>query len=179
MNEYVYYLIVIVISYIFNVFIHELGHYIFGMLTGYKLIEFKVMFLCIYRDGIKFCPDFKSYCTMYNKKENAYILYNLGGIIINLISLLVVIFLYNYYPSRILVLNIGVIVWSLLTNILPYKYTDIYITLYLLKNLEYRADYFEYLYTLDAVTYSQPIIYNYSGNKNIFTAAIREMIEKD
>lgn len=85
----------IVIMY-FQIIIHESGHLVFGLLSGYKFSSFRIGSFLIQngRDGL----EFKKYkisgtagqCIMevpeYNDGNFKYKLYNMGGVLMNLIT---------------------------------------------------------------------------------------------
>ncbi|MBQ8498086.1 MAG: hypothetical protein IJ489_11625 [Clostridia bacterium] len=76
----------------FMVVTHEAGHLIFGLLTGYKFISFRIFSLMLLRENGKFkirkhkVPGTAGQCLMAPpQKKNGrypYVLYNLGGILV-------------------------------------------------------------------------------------------------
>lgn len=84
------------LSYFVHILIHELGHLVFGLVTGYSFVSFRVGSFTIIKENGKFkrkkfhLPGTGGQCLMappdYSKKSSAYILYNLGGVLLNLIA---------------------------------------------------------------------------------------------
>jgi len=75
-----------------GVLIHELGHLVFGLLTGYKFLSFRLYSMIWFKEGgrIRFKLS-KSFllgqCLMEpvkDYKQSGFVLYNLGGVIGNL-----------------------------------------------------------------------------------------------
>lgn len=82
------------VSFIIHIVVHELGHLVFGLLTGYKFSSFRIGSLMLIKteDKLKFCKyslaGTGGQCLLMppkNHKKKPYILYNLGGIFFNLI----------------------------------------------------------------------------------------------
>lgn len=83
-------------AFITQVIIHEAGHLIFGLISGYEFISFRVGSITIVKDQGKFkLKKFKikgtgGQCLMMPKTNNYeeinYVLYNLGGILMNFIA---------------------------------------------------------------------------------------------
>lgn len=86
---------VFIIIFMLQIILHEAGHLIFGLLSGYKFVSFRIGSITIIREDKKF--KFKKFkikgtagqCLMMPKTENyeelKYISYNLGGVLINFI----------------------------------------------------------------------------------------------
>ena len=87
--------LVFLIGYILHIFIHEGGHLIFGLLSGYEFVSFRVGSFVLIREDGKFrfkrynIPGTAGQCLMMppEKKEGSFpfILYNLGGALTNII----------------------------------------------------------------------------------------------
>ena len=88
------YLILVLVMFIHTT-MHELGHMIFGLLTGYEFVSFRVgSFLLIKKDNRL---QFKKYSLMgtggqclmsypeYRKDNFPFVLYNMGGVIMNIL----------------------------------------------------------------------------------------------
>lgn len=89
-------ILIIIFSAYLNLIIHELGHFIFGKLTGYNLISFRIGSFSLVRNGEKIelkrytIPGTEGQCLMDPPdldENNDYpvILYNFGGSLMNII----------------------------------------------------------------------------------------------
>ena len=82
-------------AYFLHILIHELGHLLFGLLTGYSFVSFRVGSLTIIKEDGRYkrkkfhLPGTGGQCLMappdYSEKSFPYIIYNLGGVLLNLI----------------------------------------------------------------------------------------------
>lgn len=83
--------IAIFIMYILQILIHETGHLIFGLLTGYRFLSFRIFNVVIIKEKDRlvikkyFFPGSVGQCIM-QPKTNSYFLHISGGIILNLLS---------------------------------------------------------------------------------------------
>ncbi len=77
-----------------HTFIHELGHLLFGVMTGYKFSSFRIGSVMLIKSGekLKLCKyklaGTGGQCLLAppeNKEKKPYIMYNLGGIFLNII----------------------------------------------------------------------------------------------
>ena len=99
-----------IITFMIHVILHEGGHLIFGLLSGYKFVSFRVGNLTLVKEDDKFAiKKFKiagtaGQCLMMpgsdNYKECSYVLYNLGGIIMNLITSILCFVIYTFIPTN-------------------------------------------------------------------------------
>ncbi len=81
----------IFVAFVLNTFFHELGHLIFGFLTGYRFISFRLFHVMLTREDSKLVfqkyslPGTLGQCLMapppYRGGTFPFMLYNLGGII--------------------------------------------------------------------------------------------------
>ena len=88
-------LFIFLIGYIIHVLIHELGHLIFGLLSGYKFVSFRVGSFTIVREEGEFkvkrfnIPGTGGQCLMMPpEKEDGkfpFVIFNMGGVFLNLI----------------------------------------------------------------------------------------------
>ncbi|MDO5411629.1 MAG: M50 family metallopeptidase [Lachnospiraceae bacterium] len=79
----------------FQIVVHEAGHLVFGLLTGYRFCSFRIGSLMWIKDenGIRFCryslAGTGGQCLMeppaWNEEKTPCVLYNLGGPVMNLI----------------------------------------------------------------------------------------------
>lgn len=92
----------IFVAIVVNTFFHELGHLIFGLLTGYRFLSFRIFsFMLIRENGVlnfkkRAMPGTLGQCLMappsYQGGNYPFMLYNLGGILFGgIISLVLVI----------------------------------------------------------------------------------------
>lgn len=103
-------LIIFFITFFIHIILHEGGHLIFGLLSGYEFISFRVGSLTLVKEDNKFSiKKFKiagtgGQCLMMpktnNYKECPYILYNLGGVIINLLVTILSFIIYINFPEN-------------------------------------------------------------------------------
>lgn len=94
MLETIFLILVIVFSAILQIIIHEAGHLVFGLMTGYRFISFTVLSFRIYKNGDKLSIGKSSVtgaggqCVMSPAFEESgnipYFWYNAGGVIFNL-----------------------------------------------------------------------------------------------
>lgn len=106
-------LLAIFVAYNLNVIIHEGGHLLFGLMTGYKFSSFRIWsFMLVKQNGKIKLRRFKlmgtgGQCLMtppeHNKKSGL-ILFNLGGVLLNFVALTLSITMYLLLP-RILFLS--------------------------------------------------------------------------
>lgn len=132
-------LLIFFVCYMLQIFMHEIGHLIFGLLTGYSFVSFRVgQLTLIKKDGqFKFTqinlPGTGGQCLMdpppYNDGNFPFLLYNLGGIMINLV--LAAIFLLLPNESFPFLFNAFFVSFGLagilaeITNALPIKISGI------------------------------------------------------
>lgn len=92
--------LMIIVSMYGQTIIHEAGHLLFGLLTGYKFVSFRIgSFILIKEDKFKIkryaIKGTAGQCLMdppnYEKEKFPYVLYNLGGGLLNLIISFIVI----------------------------------------------------------------------------------------
>lgn len=114
---------------------HELGHLLFGLKAKLKFISFNILGFSIYLDNNKLkikkyprMPRIKGYCdmiTMDNRKydKKSIKLYYMGGIIFNLISIVIssvlMLLIKNVYFNLVNILNIGINMYFALYNSIP------------------------------------------------------------
>ena len=117
--------------------IHELGHLIFGLMTGYSYVSYRVGSLTLVRQDGKFklkkydIPGTLGQCLMMPPEikdgKFPFVLYNLGGSILNfLVSILCILILIysdtvDYPMNMFLLMFIFIGIFLGLTNIVPLK----------------------------------------------------------
>ena len=92
---FIFALAIAFVSLYIHLILHEAGHLIFGLLSGYDFVSFRIGSLILVKEEGRY--KFKRYslagtggqCLMsppdYNDGNYPYVLYNLGGIIVNMI----------------------------------------------------------------------------------------------
>ena len=88
--------LIVMISLIVHLFVHEAGHLVFGLLTGYRFLSFRVGSLMLMKDGDRLRLKLFSIagtggqCIMippsWREQGFPYALYNLGGALMNVIA---------------------------------------------------------------------------------------------
>lgn len=123
------------IIYFISIILHEVGHLIFGLNAKLTFISFNILSFtfCIENNRLKIkkeakIPGVLGYCNMTTEKnkkynKNSIKLYYMGGIIFNiilvLISIALIIFTNNIYLILIYILNIGNNVYLAINNAIP------------------------------------------------------------
>ena len=108
----------VILAYIVQIILHEGGHLVFGLMSGYEFVSFNVLGL-IWQKG----PDGKlrlgrmqiagagGQCLMappqYNDGHFPFTLYNLGGVLMNLISALICALVMALVPAGWLTILLG------------------------------------------------------------------------
>lgn len=120
----------LVLGFIISVIIHELGHLVTGLLTGYKFTSFKVFFIKIYKSDklrIEFEEGFfmmPGQCLM-KPTNRKYVLYNLGGLIFSyLLSIILVISIYSISNSYLKQIIYSVVIINTFLAILNSIYSS-------------------------------------------------------
>ena len=152
-------LLLFIIGYLVQIIIHELGHLIFGLMSGYSFVSFRVGSFTIINHNGKFkhkkfnIPGTGGQCLMMppelKDEKFPFILYNLGGVIINLlISILAILIGRNVNsPSNIIWMVFSLSgIFAALTNGIPMKIggiaNDAYNLLSMIKNPETRQGFY-------------------------------------
>jgi tetratricopeptide (TPR) repeat protein len=127
---------VFMIAFIVQIILHEAGHLICGLISGYDFVSFRVGSLTLVKQDDKFAikkfniKGTAGQCLMFPKADNyekcPYILYNLGGIIMNAIIAILCFVIYmivggNRYVDGILIAMIASGILSFITNGIPMK----------------------------------------------------------
>lgn len=147
---------------VLQIIFHELGHMVFGFLTGYRLLYFRIgsYTLANTETGIKrrifTIPGTGGQCLMIPKKRSdgsyPFVLYHLGGIIANLILSALAYIIFRQVTSQIaqafLIVFISVGIYLALTNLIPFQsmVNDGRNIINLLKSQEARTRLYESLY---------------------------------
>lgn len=115
LTEVIFYLFLLMLfiflTMIFHIIIHEMGHLIFGLISGYKFVSFRVGSLMLKKEKGKYVlkkfniVGTAGQCLMrpddnWNAYDYPYTLYNLGGVIVNIIaSLIPLVLLFTFSNS--------------------------------------------------------------------------------
>ena len=145
-----------------QIIFHELGHMAFGFLTGYSLLYFRIgsFTLANTEAGVQkrvfTIPGTGGQCLMIPKKRSdgsyPFVLYNLGGVIANLILSALAYIIFRQVTSQIaqafLIILISVGIYLALTNLIPFQLmvNDGRNIINLLKSQEARTRLYESLY---------------------------------
>ena len=109
-------IISVVVAFLLQTLIHELGHLIFGLLSGWKFVSFRVGSMILSKDadgkfsvGRFYLVGTSGQCLMeppnYEQGDYSQAFYNLGGIILNLLTatlFLGLIFTPNLHPYAVI-----------------------------------------------------------------------------
>lgn len=125
------------LSLIPTVIIHETGHLVFGLVTGHRLVCFRILFFAFYKRegklkfGMYMVPGTAGQCLMVppeGKKFPFSKLMHLGGVLFNLgqtvLFLVILIFTASFLSSFVTMLFAGFVLWGIvfaLTNGIPHK----------------------------------------------------------
>jgi len=85
---------VLLISFLLHIFIHEIGHLIFGLISGYRFSSFRIFSVTLLRANDQWklrrykIPGTAGQCLMAlpTGEQTPFVLYNAGGILANLIA---------------------------------------------------------------------------------------------
>lgn len=155
-------LFIFFVGYMIHIVIHEAGHLIFGFISGYSFVSFRIGSFTLIKENKKLkhkkfnIPGTAGQCIMMPPalKDGKYpfVIYNFGGVIMNLIisitGILVVIFVQGIiFPlDAILVLVSAAGIVAALTNGIPMKIggipNDAYNVLSMLKDEEARNGFY-------------------------------------
>lgn len=133
--------IILIVSYLVHIIIHELGHLVFGLASGYSFVSFRIGSFIIIKENGKLkrkkysIPGTAGQCLMMppDLKDGKYpfIIYNFGGVIMNIIfstiAILSLIFIkaISYPLNLILILFALAGIFAALTNGIPFKIAGI------------------------------------------------------
>ena len=129
-------IVCLILFYILHIFLHEAGHLLFGKLTGYSFLSFRVFSYMIVatENGLQFkkfhVPGTLGQCLMspppYEKDNYPFKLYLLGGALLNILaSILVAVVSWifgEFSYLAILFILLGLFIGY--TNIIPYSFND-------------------------------------------------------
>ncbi|MBR0136946.1 MAG: hypothetical protein IJM15_00845 [Erysipelotrichaceae bacterium] len=98
LGTYLLFFVSVILGLVLQTIIHEAGHLVFGLLTGYRFRSFRIFNIMLTVENGK--PKFSKFsiagtlgqCLMsspLDRSKKPYFLYNLGGVIFNIISYLI------------------------------------------------------------------------------------------
>ena len=151
-------LIIFGVGFLIHIVIHETGHLVFGLLTGYSFVSFRIGSLTFIKENKKWklkkfnIPGTAGQCLMMPPDlangKFPLVIYNLGGVIMNLITAIIGILIAVYakgitYPIDVILILFSVSgILTAITNGVPIKIlrvpSDAYNVLSMLKNKEAR-----------------------------------------
>ncbi|MBU3144501.1 site-2 protease family protein [Clostridium sp. CF012] len=155
-------ILIFIVGFLIHIVIHEAGHLVFGLMTGYSFVSFRIGSFTLIKEDKKLkrkkfnIPGTGGQCLMMppDLKDGKYpfVIYNFGGVIMNLIvaiaGILVVIFVEGItFPidAILILVSAGGIV-AALTNGIPMKFSgipnDAYNVLSMLKDQEARSSFY-------------------------------------
>lgn len=132
---------VFILSYLIHIILHELGHLVFGLATGYSFVSFRVGSLVVTKEDGRFkvrkfsIPGTAGQCLLMPPEMKdgrfPYVIYNLGGVILNFAVSVVSFFLaLSLNPTNYLA-RISLIIFTLgglivvITNGIPLKISGV------------------------------------------------------
>ncbi|WP_102401810.1 hypothetical protein [Haloimpatiens massiliensis] len=131
---------IFVVAFILQLILHEVGHLICGLWSGYEFVSFRIGTLTFVKDNGKIVTKkftikgTAGQCIMMPRKDKKhdcpYILYNLGGILMNAVitCLCIAIYLWCPMPNMLSIFFIFVAisgVYDLILNGIPMKITGV------------------------------------------------------
>lgn len=163
----VLYIIIVIATVPFHVLMHELGHFIGGLFSDYHFLSLHFFALGLKKskeDKFQIFLDGEIYsqCVMIpNKsKKKKFLLYNLSGIIANVLVSIIALYLLSLDNSYVLFLGKMLILSGIAivtTNAIPVNHkmpNDMRIVMWLIKSRNMRSDYFRYLEKYEIYFYS-------------------------
>ncbi|EOL43410.1 hypothetical protein [Enterococcus caccae] len=132
--DIILFILALILSYILHIIIHEAGHGIFGKVSGYKMVSYRIFsFMWIWQKDSKIefrrfkVPGTLGQCLMapptYVKGKFPFRLYLLGGILANLITSALIGILCSFHsPIAIAFIIVGL--FTALTNAVPIGFND-------------------------------------------------------
>lgn len=129
--SYLMRMIFLLVSVYIHLLMHELGHLIAGLCSGYRFVSFRIFSWILIRKDDKYqckkfnIPFFAGQCLMEPTKsfeETPYVLYNLGGVLMNMFLSIIAILFCFIFPDIVVLLSAFALVGFLiaLTNGLPF-----------------------------------------------------------
>lgn len=130
------YFIILICACIFQIILHEAGHLVFGLCSGYKFISFRIGNITFIKENRKL--KIKKFnivgtggqCVMIPPQGNGYdcpyIIYNLGGIFMNTIVTLLCMLFYKTCTNNLIIksfcfLSLIIGIFFVITNGIPIK----------------------------------------------------------
>lgn len=146
LSYYFYGILILLVSIPLHALLHEMGHLIAGLISGYHFIMFR-LFSRLWintENGLsrrkEYIPGVLGQALMTppkKEKKVAAFFYHLGGVIINALTILLFIIFgqrsQDPFSSYFFYLSAGMAFYLILTNIFPFKGTDGYNLFYFIK----------------------------------------------
>ena len=114
---YIFFLVMLLVSTALQTAIHEAGHLVMGLLTGYRFVSYRIFSLMIYRNEegkLAFrrysVPGTAGQCLMSPpdyREPYPFFLYNIGGALFNLLTALMVMVLMRFIRNDCLFVALG------------------------------------------------------------------------
>ncbi|MGL5755460.1 MAG: site-2 protease family protein [Paraclostridium sp.] len=146
-------LFIFIIAFTVQIILHEAGHLVGGLLSGYDFVSFRVGSLTLIKEDGKFAikkfniKGTGGQCLMMPKEEDYekchYILYNLGGVLMNFLVVVICFVIYlkfdkNKYINEALIAMMASGLVIVINNAIPMKISGIvndgYNTMSIIKN---------------------------------------------
>lgn len=157
--------LVVIAGYLIHIIIHEVGHLIFGLMTGYSFVSFRIASFTIIKEQGKLkykrfnIPGTAGQCLMMppalKNGKYPFVIYNYGGVIMNLIVSLLQITLAIFIPSiafpidAVLVITAAGGILAALNNGIPMKLSgvpnDAHNVFSMLRNEEAKKSFYDVL----------------------------------
>jgi len=163
----------LVFSNTIHAILHELGHFIGGIISGYRLLQLRLgpIILSKTQQGkceLNFCFSKFNQCVMIPQRSQKYIAYNLFGVIFNTLTTAIVMCLYFFNLKSLS--DIGIIIFlsllviginKIISNALPIINNgypnDMKIISLISKSELVKKHYFMYLSAFEKVFYNLPL----------------------
>lgn len=151
---------IFLLSFIIQIILHETGHLVFGLLSNYEFISFRIGTFTLVKVNGKFTlkkfniQGTAGQCLMMPKstdyKNSYYTIYNLGGVLLNLIVAIICFILYlllenNNYLDTFLISMVVSAIYLFITNGIPMKISGVANDAYNLISIK-KSDFMKYCF---------------------------------
>lgn len=129
-------MLAVIVNMIVNIILHEAGHLVCGLISGYRFVSFRIgsISICKYPDGVQIkrfsIPGTAGQCLMappdYRDGKYPYKLYLAGGVVVNLLLTILFVILFfviggDSIYGRVMLVFAIVCLYTFLTNAIPMK----------------------------------------------------------